>query len=1452
MTPTTTAPDSSTPDAFPLSQAQQQLWFLEQLSPGTSRYNVPQLFRIRGALDVDALRYALRMTVDRHEILRARYGERDGVPFQTIARTPSEVLEISDPGGLAADEREAVALADAHTQIEAPFDLVAGPLYRFRLYRLDDRDHLLSLVLHHSVCDGWSVNLLQEEISAQYAARVAASGTSAASSDPATPAPGRYRDVVTAQRDAAADGTLNRHLDYWQEHLTGLPTLELPADRPRPAVADPAGQRIRVHYDRQTHETLLAAARRDGCSLSMLATAALAVVLGAYTRETDVALGTTALGRTEPEWESVVGLFVNAVVLRLDLSGDPAFAEFASRVRDTTLDAFDHQAATFDQVVDRLGVARDSSRNPLFQVMIQTLNESTGSGSLRLADAAVEPVETEVSSSRFDLVFSIEETADGLVVNAEYATALFDGWRIERLLAHYERVLRTVASDPGIRLSAIGLLDEGERARVLAMGDGADEPLRRVPAHTLIEERAAVEPDAVAVWFEGAQTTYGELWRQAEALAGYLRHTLNVGHEEIVAVAADRGLYPVLAFLGVSKSGGAYVPLDIEHPVNRLEYILDDAAVRVVITTSDLLDRLPERGERTYVLLDADWTRIEQERATRGEGGPLADVSTGDSLVNVLYTSGTTGRPKGVLTEHRGLASYVTPFVRTYGLGPGDRVLQFANLAFDLCQAEIYAALTSGATLICARKDTLHTPERLMALLREQEVSYLGAPPTMLGMLEPEPYPALRHVFVGGEACPAEIANRWNLPGRLFVNGYGPTEAAIGATMHPVPRLHYRVSPPIGGPLPHRRLYVVDPDSGALLPVGVPGELLIGGDEGVARGYLNQPELTGQKFVPDPFHPDARVYRTGDLARWNNEGHLEFLGRIDSQVKLRGLRIELEEIETVLLNHPSVRQAAVTLTEDLRGLPMLAAYVTPTGTDRPNLTTLRHFVGEYVPVYMVPTAWTVLENLPLSSTGKLSRKALPRPDAAALVVDAERTVEAPETLAERQIAAAFAEVLGLPVAQIGAQDDFFEIGGNSLQAMRVISRINRQFPAGLGVRALYGAPNLREFALRVEAASAGAANTTSAGAKPPATPATDRTQNPEPELFPASAEAVAALFAEVLPTGSRPIGPQDNLFALGAREDQGTELLDLLERRSGIRLTSRDLFTPAVLAAALDARRAAERWSPLVPLSAGSGRFAPLFCLPGASGSPSVFAGTARKLLADRPVIGLEAPGLEPGLDPLRSVEELAAQALAAIRARQPEGPYHLLGWSMGGLVAYEAARLLHERGETVEFLALVDTAVPDPAMPEPDDRHLFGQFAAELAGQAGLPAPVLAPADDRAPDAGLPALFAQLHRSVLPDEPDEEQLRRRFEVYLASARAAFAFRPRWTYPGRLDVLRASVGSAGESGQWSAFAERAREYRVPGNHFSLWSAEHRPVLATVIDTLLGTVAPCEPGAGDAR
>lgn len=1040
------APDGGrTGERPPLSVAQEQLWFLDQLTPGQPTYNIGQATLITGRLDRAALQGALADLVARHAALRTTFAVDAGTPYQVVAEPEDTSLSVSDLTGLAEAERETAAIRHVtDEEVGRPFDLARGPLFRARLYLLGGERHVLALTVHHSVADGWSLRVLKRELGELYAARRA--GRPATLPPPAL----QYPDYCVWQREQVANGGFEEQLRHWETHLRDLPAVEPPTDRPRPAVASYRGETVATDFAPGTRAAVRGLARRFEVTDFMVLTAAFNALLSRYTQTDDIVIGTTVSGRSRPEFADLVGFLVNMVVLRTDLSGDPTFAELLGRVKDTCLAAWSAQDVPFEQVVDRLRPVRDPSRNPLFQVGLQLLGAETSGGALRLEGTRTEPLRIGFGRSRFDMSVSVLDDGTELSVDCEYATDLFDRTRIMRMFRHLEILLRAAADDPATRVGALPLLSETERDTILRRWQGPDEERDHRPVHERIADVAARHPDQPAVRMGATELTYAELMGRADALARYLAAN-GIGRESIVAVALHRGIDVAVALVGVLRAGAAFVVVDPDHPVRRLEFILKDTGATIMLTRSELLDRLPVPGAWAPLCLDTDWPRI-----TGHTGGPEPDRAGEDALAYVLYTSGSTGEPKGVGVEHHALNTFVHWMGGIFDFDTGDRILQHMSLIFDFAEGEMMTALSRGSTLVFLPEERRGDAEAFGEMLRAERITYVGGPPAILNRIPPGDYPDLRYMIAGGEAVPPELVDRWSRAGVRFVNGYGPTEAAVGCIYYECEPRRWTGQPPIGRAMPLRTAYVLDRHD-RLVPVGVPGEIVVGG-EGLARGYLNRPELTAERFVDDPFRPGGRMYRTGDLGMWTEAGQIQFLGRIDSQVKLNGLRIELEEIETSLARHPAVAAAAVSLRTDPPRGSRLVGYIVPAaGATPPSRAELRRHLLDEVPAYMVPSAFVTVEELPLSRVGKVDRGALPAPG--------EETVAAyvaPRTPAEKRVAEIFAQVLG--VEEPGVHTGFFDLGGNSLRTTQVLARLGREFGETLSLREFYASPTVESVA----------------------------------------------------------------------------------------------------------------------------------------------------------------------------------------------------------------------------------------------------------------------------------------------------------------------------------------------------------------------------------------------------
>ncbi|HEX5748907.1 MAG TPA: non-ribosomal peptide synthase/polyketide synthase [Archangium sp.] len=1051
----------------PLSFAQQRLWFLEQLQPGNTAYNIPVALRLEGPLDTAALERALEEVVRRHEVLQASIESRGGEPVLHLTGPVRLPLAPVDLSALEKDARSEAVERLASEESGRPFELSRGPLLRATLLRLGEREHVLLLTVHHIVFDGWSAGILFRELAALYDAFCRGAPS------PLPELPLRYSDHARWQREWLKGEVLEEQLAYWRRRLAGSPpVLELPLDRPRPARRSRRAGQVPVVLSRGLSEALEALAQREGCSLFMVLLAGFQALLARWSGQEDVVVGTPVAGRTRVEVEGLIGLFVNTLVLRTDVSGAPSFRELLARVREVALGAYAHQDVPFEKLVEELKPERELRHSPLFQVMFVLQNTPGHEVSLR--ELKLSPVEREGPAAKLDLTLGFTPAPEGLRGAFSYDTSLFEPETIQRLARHLETLLSVVARAPEQRVVDVELLVGEERARVLeewSRGprvEGAVEGLGRV-----LELRAASTPEALALEGRGQRLSYRELEARARSLAHRLRRE-GVGPEVRVGVLMEKSVEAVVAFWGVQLAGGVYVPLEAVLPAERLEWMARDAGVRAVVTKRGWEDRsrLPE-GVPVVVLEEVG-----------GETGPLESGVRAGNAAYVLYTSGSTGRPKGVVVTHEGACDLVLGKARAYGVGAESRVMQLASLGFDASIWEYLLTVTAGGALYVPAGGRVPLGEELRRELVEGKVTVLTLPPSVLALLPDEGLEHLRVVMVAGEACPAELVERWGRSRRL-VNGYGPTEVSVLATWEECEPGEAR--PPIGGPLANTQAYVLDR---AMRPVppGVAGELYLGGP-GLARGYVGRPELTAERFVPNPFgrEPGERLYRTGDVVRWRADGRLDFLGRVDAQVKVNGVRVEPGEVEAVLRERADVKQAHVRAWKSPSGESRLVAYVVPTvvpesptvpTSPRPpgegrgegagrlglNLEAVRTWLKRRLPEYMVPSAFVVLEALPLTSSGKVDGRALPAPGEAR---QGSRASVPPRDDLERELASVWEEVLG--VAPVGVTDSFFELGGQSLLAVRLVAKLRERLGRTVPLAALFEGPTIEELAVRLRA-----------------------------------------------------------------------------------------------------------------------------------------------------------------------------------------------------------------------------------------------------------------------------------------------------------------------------------------------------------------------------------------------
>jgi len=1091
-------------EAVPLSFSQQRMWILDQLDPESFAYNLASAIRLHGNLEIAAFGAAIDEIVRRHEALRTVFAtSEEGEPRQVILPAARQPLPLVDLAGLPAPERTAEATRLAAADALRPFDLARGPLMRNTLLRLAEGEHALLIAMHHAVTDGWSIGIFTRELTALYAAFAAGEPS------PLPELPLQYADFAVWQRRWLAGEVLEDQLRYWRGHLAGAPpVLELPADRPRPAVQSHRGGRRWLTLPAELAARLSAESRRLEVTPFMALLATFGALLRRYSGEEDLVIGTPIANRSRHELEELIGFFANTLALRVNAGGDPAFADLARRVREAALGAYAHQEIPFERLVDELQPERSLDHSPVFQVMF--ILQNAPPARLELGDLTFSPLEVEEGKAQFDLSLAVMEVGGEMAARLEYGSDLFDAATAERILGHFGALLAAALAAPRQRLSGLSLLSEAERRELLVTwNDTAADYPDELTVPELFEAAARRAPEAVAVSQGDRRLTYGELDERSTRLARRLVD-LGVGPEVRVGLCMARTPDLLVALMAVLKAGGAYVPLDPSHPRERLGWILEDAKAPVLLADAASLDSLPAHGA---AVIDP------AAEAGSGEAAPWVRRALPENLAYVIYTSGSTGRPKGVAVRHRGVVNYLSSMARRPGLEAADAVLALTTLSFDIHVTELLLPLSVGARIELVDRETAADPERLAAAVESGGVTVMQATPATWTLLLEGGWqgrPGLR-VLAGGEALPASLAERLlERVGSLW-NVYGPTETTVWSTLHPVPAGAGRIS--IGKPLANTTVHLLDA-GGEPSPVGVGGELCIGG-AGLARGYHGRPDLTAERFVPDPFGPaGSRLYRTGDLARRLPGGDLEFLGRIDHQVKIRGFRIELGEIEAALLQLPGVAHAAVVVREEGADR-RLVAFLAPEPGAAPSVSGLREGLLERLPDYMVPAAFVSLDPLPLTPSGKVDRRALTRLALASglAVVEEGREYVAPRDETEEILAGIWAELLHRE--RVGIHDRFFELGGDSILAIRMVARAQKE-----GLR--FSPRQLFQHQSIAELAAVAVREVRDAGLRP--TPFQRRLLAAEPEVLRRWNEAVLL----PLPAGA---DPEAALEALAGRHE---------------------------------------------------------------------------------------------------------------------------------------------------------------------------------------------------------------------------------------------------------------------------------------------------------------------------
>ncbi|MCP9888741.1 amino acid adenylation domain-containing protein [Cyanobium sp. ATX 6A2] len=1014
--------------AFPASYAQSRLWFLQQLEPGLTAYHMPRLWRLRGALDMRALERALGGLIERHATLRTSFRLQGSEVLQIIHPPGAFVLATEELG-----ERNSEAVIEEWLEEErsTPFDLTSGVLLRARLLQVTADEHVLLVNHHHIASDGWSQSVLARDLTELYNAHCTGRSPELA------PLRVQYQDYAAWQRQRLSGERLRKLTQYWSGELEGLEPLELPGDRGRPAMPSHRGGSVSFAIGAELLGPFEELCRREGATLQMGLVAVVALLLHRYSRQEDVAIGVPIWGRNHSDLEALIGFFINTLPVRTRFAAGQSFRELLAQVRERSIGAYEHQELPFEQMVEALEVERDTSRNPLVQVMVQ-LMELPGSTLQNFADLEVESLSAAAAASRFDLEFFLRRRKDGGIQgNLVYARDLFDGERIERLSRHLITLLSSALQTPDAAAETLNLLPEAERELIESWQEGPRIEVPEVCVHQLFEQQVERTPEATALVFEDQELSYAELNGRANQLAHHLRE-LGVGPEVIVGVCLERSVELIVSLLAVLKAGGAYLPLDPEWPDARRQLLLKEAGGQVLINQEGL------------AVINAPL--------------PPAAAASMRPLAYVTYTSGSTGTPKGVAIEHRSILRLVDP-VNGFQFGAGSAVLQLAPVAFDAATFEIWGPLLNGGTLVVAPAGKVALPE-LAELLTAKGITTLWLTAGLFNAMVDSQLAALagvRQVLAGGDVLSVEHVRRLLgafPPGHELINGYGPTENTTFTSCKSLGAGELLEEPwgvPLGRPIAMTAVQVLD-DFGHPCPIGVPGELHIGG-AGLARGYLNQPELTAEKFIPDPFSsdPTARLYKSGDLASWNPDGTLAFHGRMDEQIKLRGFRIEPGEIEANLLAHPGVSQAVVVMRQDDPSNPRLIGYWVGKAAAQVSGEELRSFLAERLPEYMVPAALFELKSLPLTSNGKLDRKALPEPSFAG---DLERRVE-PTTELERMLHEIWTEVLGH--GEFGITDNFFAVGGHSLLTMQLKEIVDAALGVQVPVARYFSFPTINAF-----------------------------------------------------------------------------------------------------------------------------------------------------------------------------------------------------------------------------------------------------------------------------------------------------------------------------------------------------------------------------------------------------
>lgn len=1047
-------------EAPPLSFAQQRLWFLDQLEPGSASYNIPSAIRLSGKLNTAALEKSINEIIKRHESLRTTFASEDGKPVQVISDPTEFKIQIIDLSALPETERDHETMGLLEEEAHSPFNLAEGPLFRAGLLKIADEEHIIVFNMHHIISDGWSVGVLVNEVAALYVAF---------SKDLPSPLPDlpiQYADFAHWQRKWLDGEVLEKQINYWKKQLAGSPPLlELPTDRQRPAVQTFNGSKETIRLSKELSGALLELSRKEGVTPFMTLLAAFQTLLHRYSGQDEILVGSPIANRTHSKMENLIGFFVNTLVMKADFIDNPNFSDLLRQVRETALGAYAHQDLPFEKLVEEIQPQRDLSHSPLFQVAF-ALQNAPAQEVMELPDLTLSAVSSESGVAKFDLTLTMIETGEDIVGSLEYNTDLFEKAAILRMINHFTALLEGIAAEPETEIADLPMLSEDERQKLLIDWNQyeAEFPDDKC-VHQWFESYVEKQPQAPALAYkadslaEAIEISYQEMNKRANQLARRLKKC-GVAPEKIVGVCIERSIEMAVGMLAILKAGGAYVPIDPAYPKDRIEYMIEDSGLSVILTGEAIKNQLPQ-NQAQIICLDSEWESISDE-----SGDNLTLDTHPDNLAYLIYTSGSTGKPKGTMLRHRGACNLAAAQIKAFNVKQGSRIMQFASLSFDAATWEFVMAMLSGAALILTNRETIAAGQELVKVMGDQKVTTITLPPSVLAVLPQETLPELQTIITAGEAVSGDLVDKWGNK-RQFFNAYGPTETTVCASMH-LCEGSYPQGPPIGNPISNFKLYILDKNLRPV-PVGVPGELCIDG-VGLARGYLNRPALTADKFIPNPFsgQPGARLYRSGDLARYLPDGNVEFLGRIDFQVKVRGFRIELGEIESLLDQHDQIKDLVVLAREDTPGSQRLVAYLVAQDEVELDVSEIKKYLRERLPDYMVPSAFVILDKLPLTPNGKIDRKALPAPEITREDLSAEYAP--PTNEAEEKLVKIVGELLN--IKKVGINDNFFELGGHSLLATQFMSRLRTAFGVELPLKTLFEKPTSAQIAEEIEKAKA--------------------------------------------------------------------------------------------------------------------------------------------------------------------------------------------------------------------------------------------------------------------------------------------------------------------------------------------------------------------------------------------